>query len=42
MAVDVGGYWRINLDVRLGHVTKCPWSIALHHVESAGEKQQAW
>ena len=42
MAIDSGAYWRTSCDVSSGHVLKWPESMALHQVESDGEKQQAW
>ena len=40
IAIDAGGYCRTSCVVRPGHVAKWPASIALHHVDKAGEKQQ--
>ena len=42
IGMDCGGYWRMSVEVRSGQVAKWPASTAFIHVESVGEKQQAW
>ena len=36
-----GGYFLTSFEVSIGQVVKHPASIAVHQVESAGEKEQA-
>ena len=42
MAMERGAYFLTRFDVSSGHVVNHPLSIALHHVDRTGEKQQAW
>lgn len=42
IAMESGACWRTSCDVNSGQVVKWPASMALHQVESAGEKQHAW
>jgi hypothetical protein len=42
MAMDYGGYFLTAVDVRPGHVVKCPASMAAHHVDRTRDKSIAW
>jgi hypothetical protein len=42
VARERGGYFFTREDVNSGQVVKWPASMAAHHVDKTGEKQQAW